>query len=304
MLFGHIILPIICFFLLIPSVLGQSDRVVIFNDHNFQGANLTLRGDWNGTGGFDRIVRSIRVPPGMRVTLFSQRNFRGTRIDIDGDWNPGPSSWWSNRVRSIRISGSAPIHPPVTSDWPVVYAQPNFQGPAMAVERDWAGSRDWEGNPHRIRSILVPPGWSLTLFRQRNFRGGETTINSSVSWDSPGQPWNGTTRSIRVHRPVSPPVRPPVGSSFPIIFAQPNLRGASLAIERDFAGNRAWDGNPNRIRSVRVPPGWYLVVYDRRNFQGRSFNVDNDWTPQPGEYWYGRIRSIRVHRGSPPIQPR
>ncbi|MDQ3062813.1 MAG: beta/gamma crystallin-related protein, partial [Acidobacteriota bacterium] len=91
---------------------------------------------------------------------------------------------------------------------------------------------------------------------------------------------------------------------FPVIYAQANFQGPAQAVERDFAGSRDWEGNPHVIRSIRVPQGWYLVLYDKRNFKGKSYNLNSDWTPQPGDGWYGRIKSIKVYQGTPPKQPR
>jgi len=184
------------------SVAAQTDRVIIYNDVNFQGANMTLNESWKGGGGFDRNIKSIRVPKGYRVRIYEGKNYKGTESLLTEDWNPGAGAYWFGRIRSIRIDRAQiqpprpePIAPPTTGNFPVIYAQANFQGPAEAIERDFAGTRDWEGSPHRIRSI-------------------------------------------------------------------------------------------------RVPQGWFLVLYDKRNFRGKSYNLTSDWTPQPGDYWYGRIKSI------------
>lgn len=89
-----------------------------------------------------------------------------------------------------------------------------------------------------------------------------------------------------------------VSNRVPMIYADPNFQGASESIERD------WEGNPNKIRSIRVPAGWYVVVYDRKNFRGRSLNVTADWSPTENDIWYGRVRSIQVFQGRPPRQTR
>ncbi len=172
---------------------------------------MTINESWKG-GGFDRVIKSIRVPAGYRVTLYTDKNFKGTETTIAEDWNPGAGAWWTTRIRSIRVN-RAQIQPPIgppqpaPNSFPVIYAQANFQGPAEAVERDFAGRRDWEGSPHQIRSI-------------------------------------------------------------------------------------------------RVPQGWYLVLYSKQNFRGKSYNLDRDWTPQQGDWWNGRIKSIKVYKGTPPKPPR
>ncbi|MGB7069208.1 MAG: beta/gamma crystallin-related protein [Pyrinomonadaceae bacterium] len=274
---------------------AQNNQVIIYNDFNFQGANIALTGNWNGTGGFDRNIKSVRIPQGYRVTMFQEKNFRGTSTGVmTEDWNPGRGAHWINRVRSIRVEGGyAP--PPTPGDFPVIYAQANYQGPAEAIENGYAGRRDWEGSPHRIRSIRVPAGWKLTLYTLRNYTGQQTTVTSSISW-VPGDWWSGKVRSIRVERTGGGTT--PGGSV--VIYAQNNYNGPAMAVDRDWPGNRDWDGRPHRIRSIRVPQGRPIMVYEKTNYRGRSYLVTSDWAPQPGDWWFGRIRSIKLNPGPQP----
>ncbi len=95
------------------------------------------------------------------MRIYEGKNFKGTESLLTEDWNPGRGAYWLNRIRSIRIERAQiqpPINPPVSNSFPVIYAQANFQGPAEAVERDFAGRTDWEGSPHIIRSIRIPQG--------------------------------------------------------------------------------------------------------------------------------------------------
>lgn len=275
---------------------GVADaQVIIYNDFNFQGANMTISGNWNGTGGFDRNIKSIRVPPGYKVTIYRERNHRGVTSVLREDWSAPTGSPWINNIRSIRVEREAVV--PSPESFPVIYAQTNYSGPAMAVERDWAGSRDWNGNPHRIRSIRVPPGWKLTLYEQANYRGAQTSVTSNVSWES-GAYWNGRVRSIRVEKLGG--TVPPMPGVGPVIYSQTNFSGTSMAIVRDWPGANDWDGKPNRVRSIRVPHGHPVMVYEKKNYKGRSYLVTSDWTPQPGDWWYGKIRSIRLNPGPQP----
>lgn len=96
----------------------------------------------------------------------------------------------------------------------------------------------------------------------------------------------------------------PDPNSFPTIYAGTNFDGAAEAVERDKTDLRDWDGSPNTIRSIRVPQGWFLVLYEKKNFRGKSYNLNSNITLAPGDAWYNRIRSIKVYKGTPPIQPR
>ncbi len=281
-------------------IIAQNGEVVIYTGTNFTGANMALRGNWSGgsISGliFERRIKSVRIPAGYRVTMFAEKNYRGASTGVlTEDWNPGPGAYWINRVRSIRVD-RAEIQPPITpGDFPVIYAQANYSGPAEAIENGFAGRSDWEGSPHRIRSIRVPAGWKLTLYTERNYRGTETSISSSISWE-PGAYWNGRVRSIHAERTNVPPPVP----GDPVIYAQINFNGPAMAIVRDWPELRDWDGSPHHVRSIRVPQGRPIMVYEKKNYRGKSYLVTSDWTPQPGDWWYGRIRSIKVNPGPQP----
>jgi Repeat of unknown function (DUF5648)/Beta/Gamma crystallin len=90
----------------------------------------------------------------------------------------------------------------------------------------------------------------------------------------------------------------------PTLYAGTNFDGAAQALEGDQSDLNDWDGSPHTIRSIRVPQGWYLVVYTKKNYGGKSYNISSDITFAPGDQWYNKIRSIKIYRGNPPIQPR
>ena len=285
-------------FLFCSPIIAQNGGVVIYTGVNFTGANMSLTGNWNGGLIFDRNIKSIRVPSGYRVTIYQEKNLKGTESRLTEDWNPGNGAYWFGKIRSIRID-RAQIQPPIApGDFPVIYAQANYQGPAEAVENGYAGRPDWEGSPHRIRSIRVPAGWKLTLFTERNYRGTETSITSNISWNV-GDYWNGKARSIRTER-TNGGIVPPIPGGFPVVYAQNNYNGPAMAIQHDWAGHRDWDGRPHRIRSIRVPQGHPIMVYEKANYRGKSYMVTSDWAPQPGDWWYGKIRSIKVNPGPQP----
>ncbi len=165
-------------FMLNGSILAQSEKVVVYNDYNYQGTNMALNGNWNGGNRFDKNVRSIQVPKGYRVTLYTEKNYKGTEARLTENWNPGAGAWWTTRIRSIRVDRAQiqppvtlpqPVTPPTPASFPVLYAGTNFNGAAEAVERDKAELRDWDGSPHTIRSMRVPQGWYFVVYTKKNF---------------------------------------------------------------------------------------------------------------------------------------
>jgi Peptidase inhibitor family I36/Beta/Gamma crystallin len=202
---------LVAFFVFSAIVSAQTEQVVIYNDYNFQGANTALTQSWNGGGGFDRNIRSIRVPQGFRVTIYEKKNYKGAESRLTEDWNPGAGAHWITRIRSIRIDRAQilpPVRPlpPTPPSFPVIYAGTNFDGTAEAVERDKADLNDWDGSPHTIRSIRVPEGWYFVLYTKRNFRGKSYNVNSNITF-APGDEWYNRIRSIKVYK-GNPPIQP------------------------------------------------------------------------------------------------
>jgi len=203
-------LAIFGLFLFANFATAQSGQVVIYNDVNFQGANMGLTQSWKGGGGFDRNIKSIRVPPGYRVTIYEGKNYKGTESPLIEDWNPGAGAYWFGRIRSIRIDRAqiqpVPVQPPSPSSFPVLYAGTNFDGPAEAIEVDKMELRDWDGSPHTIRSMRVPDGWYLVVYTKRNFRGNSYNVSTNITF-APGDQWYNKIRSIKVYK-GRPPIQP------------------------------------------------------------------------------------------------
>lgn len=89
-------------------------------------------------------------------------------------------------------------------------------------------------------------------------------------------------------------------NDYPTIYSGTNFDGESLVIKKDWNVNNDWDGSPNTISSIRVPRGWYIVIYRRENFRGESYDISTDTVFNRNNDWRNRIRSIKVYKGRPP----
>lgn len=210
----YLAVSLVAVFMFAAAAVAQIEQVVVYNDYNFQGANMALKQSWKGGNGFDRIIKSIRVPAGYRVTLYTEKNYKGTETRLTEDWNPGAGAYWINKARSIRIDraqilppvGPLPPTPPTPASFPVIYVGTNFDGTAEAIERDKAELPDWDGSPHTIRSIRVPEGWYFVLYSKKNFRGKSYNLSSNITF-APGDEWYNKIRSIKVYQ-GRPPKQP------------------------------------------------------------------------------------------------
>lgn len=89
-------------------------------------------------------------------------------------------------------------------------------------------------------------------------------------------------------------------SDYPVIYSGTDYTGASQILDKDWNVTDDWDGSPNTIGSIRVPRGWYLVIYRRSNFRGNSYDLSNNAVFDANNGWRNRIRSIKVYKGNPP----
>lgn len=153
----------------------------------------------------------------------------------------------------------------------------------------------------KTKSIRVPPGYR-GMYEDKNFKGAETMISEDRN-PGDGAYRTARIRFIRIERAQIQPPKPEP-NSFPVLYAGTNYDGAAEAIEVDKLQLKSWDGSPHTIRSMRVPNGWYSVLYTTSNFRGNSYNLNSNITFAPDDAWYNKIHSIKVRKGTPPEQPR
>jgi hypothetical protein len=310
------------------EAIAQAQNVVIYNDYNFQGANMALTGNWNAGGGFDRNIKSIRVPAGYRVRMFTEKNFKGTETLITEDWNPGRGAYWINKVRSIRLESSGQpgpgSNPTAKGDDILAGEQLNVNQSITSKNSRYTLIYQSDGNLVLYSNSNHSPLWSSNTAPGSAGSVNMQSDGNFVVHDASGNPlWSSTTTNtggnrlvvqddgnMVIYRADNVPVwstnttQSVSVESFPVLYAGTNFDGPAEAIERDKAQLVDWDGSPHTIRSIRVPQGWYLVAYTKKNFGGKPYNLNTNITFAPGDELYNKIRSIKVSQGRPPIQPR
>jgi hypothetical protein len=183
-----------------PAVVYDGRFPVVYADPGYKGAAIVIDRDWTGELDATRFpfgIRSIRVPSGQELTVYAETNFRGRSQTVTGNWSPSAFDAWYGTIRSIRVSAGGGST--LTTSYPVAYSGLGFRGPSLTLDRDWAGDAEWDGSPYGIRSIHVPSGWRLVLYREANFQGESQTVTGPWA-PSVFDPWYGNVRSIRVAR--------------------------------------------------------------------------------------------------------
>lgn len=120
-----------------------------------------------------------------------------------------------------------------------------------------------------VTSLRVPSGWQVTMYSGDNFTGSAWTFNADTGWI--GSAANDQMSSCRIQ------------TTGAIFYKDANFGGArSQSIPK---GNYTMSqlsarGVPNDwASSLRLPPGWRVIMYQNDNFTGTSwtFTAETGW---------------------------
>lgn len=311
-----------------------TEGAVAYSDINFGGKGQALSpGAYRSYQLYyvgERNISSIRIAPGYRAIAFEGENFTGANIEIRNGVANLHQSYWGNRIGSIvieRMNGGVIINPsqpppppppPPTvvsipantpMDKVTVYSQSYFRGGSYSFATgSYRGNQLYVVGERNISSLVVPHGYTATVFTGSNFDGQSRVISTSINdLLSDGQGWNKRISSMiiqRVGQPVgpNPPSRPQPDASSILVtaYADANFMGAAQVFGPGRYMSYQLSGVGIRtISSIKVPPGYRVTVYDGPNLNGDfrvlTYTIDNFVTEGQG-HWNDRISSMLVER--------
>ena len=140
--------------------------VIVYDETGSRGRGEALTGDWGGGGNWDRPIRSVRVPAGMRVMLYREPSFQGAETRLMSDWSPTSSgAYWDQRARSARVTRNEPPPPSsAASDaGPTAYTQGRYEGRLIGIKKNFHSASI--SSPYAvIRSLRVPLDWEVRTY--------------------------------------------------------------------------------------------------------------------------------------------
>jgi len=317
---------------LIGSTSAQS--VVVFTDTHFSGESQTLRaGDYllsNLTIGNDAIS-SIKLPEGFKVLAFENDNFGGDFFEITVSLTS--LDFWADRISSIKVidlqNRSVDAQPVKTnepqkdqagtsnstnnnSSWNtqkptisysssdiVIFADRNFQGDGQILTEGRYNDTDLSIGNDNVSSIKIPQGYTVRLFEDGGFDGSFIDLKSEVS-NLNSMRWEDKASSIQVFRGNPPSNTASTGNSA-ILYQHGNYGGRNQSLgegkytSRDFS--LAQD-----LTSLRIAQGFYILLYEQDNFQGKSVDVSGDVSNLSDIDWNDKVKSLEIIRGISPTQ--
>ena len=266
---------------------------------------------------------SLCVPIGWTVELFENRDYKGKRTVIEGPRtidrlrsHRSGGTTWNDKISSVRVTGEQANPTPLRCETTAIaFEHDHYRGRRLAIQRNVADLHQGAIKlGDKISSLCVPNNVTITLFKDKGYRGENITIVgpfaiADLKRQSPDETsWGDQFSSARigganVNRP------PAVCRTTPVLFADDNFRGRQFRATRqarDLKQHRFGD----KASSVCVPSGWTMTLYEHKDFKGRSLvlpgsrNVRDLKRDRPGgRNWGDKASSFRLRRpaGRPEI---
>ncbi len=281
---------------------NNNDGVTLYRDCNYQGYSKTLaEGSFTvyelGVGNDN--LSSIRVPNGYSITLYVDNNYQGATIKYSDDISCLPYDW-NDRVSSVTINrkwnnfGWNNNNNNNNNDVVTLFSNCYYNGLSKSLTTGSYRYFDLGIGNDQLSSIRISNGYSITLFQDDNYQGNSIVYTDDISCLSAN--WNERASSVIVSR---------VGdnnrggwnnnnnNASVTLFTDCNYTGASSMLGLGYHNLNMMGINNDALSSIRVPSGYYAILYENDNYQGASTTLYNDNYCLPGN-WNNRVSSIYV----------
>lgn len=161
-----------------------------------------------------------------------------------------------------------------------LYEHTDYRGRSQVFYDDMAELGKTNIGNDRVSSVLVDPGCEVTLYSDSDFRGRSQTLREDAPDLDRLAIRNDSVSSIKVdcRRPRSDRPQENRGGDGVTAYSGTNYSGYHEVFRRDepyLVDNSI--GNDS-IRSVRVPEGCEVTVYEHEDYGGRSVTLNRDHT--------------------------
>ncbi|MBN8459724.1 MAG: hypothetical protein J0M04_17985 [Verrucomicrobia bacterium] len=231
-------------------------------------------------------ISSIKVRPGWRVTLFSEANFWGDTLVLTANDNSLVDNGWNDRAKSILVT---PVRQPEVR----LYQHSDYWGWSAGFglgSYTLAQITAAGGVNDDPTSLEVPPGFKVTLYEHDHFQGESLVLTA----DDPSlvdNGWNDRASSMIVS--VDPERDQPVR-----IYQNAGYWGGWQAAfdpgTHNLAAIVAAGGRNDDITSLKVAPGYVVLLFEHDNFQGRETLFTGDDLCLFDDGWNDRASSLIV----------
>jgi PKD repeat protein len=223
----------------------------------------------------------------------------------NGDVELGMEIWDNNGNKFVWSSDSGYPNPHITKSYncsppPVsegiwIYRNTGYGGDSCFIVDDAPsiGNHCGDGWNDDPESVLVQGSYYFAFFRDDNYSGG-APLSGNFSGDFPDE-WKNQISSVRVRR-ASP-------AKF-TLYRLGDWNGENFSSDRDIYNLAHWSFN-DKTESIRVMPGYQVVLCEHDNFHGVCGRTDHDVSDlnAVAQGLRGELTSVRVCQGSCPSVP-
>ncbi|NRB46501.1 MAG: RICIN domain-containing protein [Saprospiraceae bacterium] len=124
----------------------------------------------------------------------------------------------------------------------------------------------------KVSSVYIPEnsGYSVTLFEHKHFNGRRIILRKSVT-DLRAFKFNDITSSFLLKKEGRGYI---LDTRTPIAYGKSLWKGKSMRLRTSIADLNS-KGMGNTISSIKVPYGYRVILYDGKNFTGKSYTMEN-----------------------------
>jgi hypothetical protein len=175
---------------------AQDEYLRVFTERHFEGESsvFTPAADYPDLESFDNRISSViyKIPPGRVCILFVDKRFDGPTLELPGTGYPVQISdlgLYDHNITSLRWDATGGEITNQTGAFVRLYEKESFKGRRLTITfnqnvqnlRDLVGDDGERGFDNSIASSrwLIPGGWNLVLYKNRNFDGDAIELRGS-----------------------------------------------------------------------------------------------------------------------------
>ncbi|PVD52864.1 hypothetical protein DC498_08035 [Terrimonas sp.] len=276
------------------GTLPQGDRVIFYRDAKYSGIE---RDFGNGTfniadlGLLAAQVSSIYIPRGKSVKVYDGRNNSRTFTASIPDL---ARYGWNDKISTGIISGGNNGTIPPQGNKVILYRDMKYSGIAKQMNTGNFNAANLGSLQNNISSIYIPHGWVVQIY-DRN--GRTQRLTSSISnlaqygWDNRISAGNIYASDGGHHGDNGGGGN----NQQVILYTDLNYQGRAIACAEGTTNSLGFGAG---ISSIRIPPGFAVVVYKGPNLTGESKTFTSsvsNLSALPGR-WNDAINAVYIYR--------
>lgn len=194
-------------------------------------------------------------------------------------------------------------NPDYSNSFVTIYTNCNYKGNSLKLQPGNYTGDKLGLLKYDISAIELPNDLEARLYTNEYLSGNYLTVSNSISCLNIN--WNNRVASLSIQRKSGYGGNGGNGGygnnnyndQRVIIYSDGDYRGQSVSLLPGTYSSMSSLGFPDKaLSSLRVPSGYRVIIYDRENFEGKSYTITQD---KPGFYlsgWNDKTSSVKVYR--------